>query len=372
MTDVPQILKQFNVDRERGFLPAEDPIRELPSRYKAWDHLANNLTDFINAGIVREQIDQLPLLEYPAFDSPAELERAMLLLSTFAHAYVHNPLNPSNHIPAAVAVPWVKVAQTLNRLPIISHASLVLNNWRRLDPQQPIQLNNLATLQQFHGGLDESWFYLVTVEIEAVGAKAIPLILETMQQVEEENFSAATDTLHQANLIIAELTVILQKMYQHCDPHIFYLRVRPFLASFEAIDYQGTGLAPQSHHGGSAAQSSLLQFFDAAFGIEYKHQSTHTYLQLMRKHMPDQHAKFLTYTENRSTIRDKASKNKEFEIAYKKSIQLLVEFRNEHLKMVALYIMKQAKQSESVAVGTGGTNPLVFLKSVRNQNDELL
>lgn len=372
MTETSQILKQYSVDFDRGFLPSQDPLEKLPKQFTAWEHLATNLTDYINAGVIREQIDKLPVIENPKFNSNAELERAMLLLSFFGHAYVHAPLEPRNYIPSSVAIPWIKVAKALNRKPILSHSSAVLNNWRRIDPEKPIQLDNLATLCQFHGGLDESWFYLVTVEIEQVGAKAIPLLLETMKLVEANDFKEAIDCLNQVNDVLADLTVVLQRMYECCDPHIFYLRVRPFLATFENIDYQGTGLELQNHHGGSAAQSSLLQFLDAALGAEYENEHTSNYLQLMRLHMPKKHSEFLEYVEKTSRIRTNAPKNKAFETTYKASIKRLIDFRNEHLKLVALYIMKQAKKSQSTAIGTGGTNPMKFLKSVRDQNEELL
>ena len=229
----------------------------------------------------------------------------------------------------------------------------------------------MATLCQFHGGLDESWFYLVTVEIEQIGAKAIPFILKVIQFSKSENFGKVTEYLIKVNTILADLLISLKKMYEQCDPYIFYLRVRPFLASFEQIEYQGTGLPAQNLHGGSAAQSSLLQFFDAAFGIDYAEKRTKDYLLLMRRHMPQRHAAFLVFTEQNSTLRVNSKKDKHFESAYNECVQRLIDFRNEHLKIVALYIMKQAKNMNSSTQGTGGTNPMVFLKSVRNQNVNL-
>jgi len=372
MEDIVLILNRYEIDYDRGFLPSKDPLLVLPEKYLAWEELAKNLTDYINAGIIRDKIESLELIENPTFNTSAEAERAMLLLSFFAHAYVHLPSESKKSIPASIAVPWMKAAKALGRKPILSHASAVLNNWKRLDTNKPIQIKNLATLCQFHGGLDESWFYLITVEIEQVGAKAIPLVLKIINYIKEKNYTQAANYLNQVNLVLEALTTTLKKMYLKCDPHTFYLRVRPFLASFEKIDYIGTGLDLQSHHGGSAAQSSLLQFFDAAFGVEYKNKSTSTYLKLMRSHMPSKHADFLSYIEKTSTIQKNHSANRKLEVEYKKAINLLIDFRNEHLKMVALYIMKQAKKKQSIAKGTGGTNPMVFLKSVRNQNEKLI
>jgi len=372
MKPINQILTEYDVDSKRGFLPSEDPLTKLSSTFDEWEYLASNLTDYINAGIVRRKIDQLTLIKRPELNSKREQERAMLLLSFFAHAYIYAPTTSYKYIPESIAIPWVEVAQKLRRKPILSHSSVVLNNWRRLDMNGPIELNNLATLCQFHGGLDESWFYLVTVEIEQVGAIAIPLVLETMSSVDDGDLSRAAVLLEEVSGVLGLLVTSLKKVYDFCDPHTFYLRIRPFLASFDSVEYKGTRLPLQNHHGGSAAQSSLLQFFDASLGVVYERRSTFDYLQLMRRHMPYKHAAFLSYIESTSRIKEHVTKSRELEQAYQKCMAQLIEFRNEHLKIVALYVMKQAKQTDSDAVGTGGTNPMVFLKSVRNQNDTLL
>lgn len=372
MMVIQQIFKTYNVDPKRGFLPSVDPLTSLPPTFHAWDELGKHLTDYINAGIIRRKIEELPLISNIKLNSIAEEERAMMLLAFFAHAYIHSPPTPRNYLPENIAVPWIQITSKLNRKPILSHSTNVLYNWKRLDKEKPLQLDNMATLCQFHGGLDESWFYLITVEIERVGAQAIPLVLEAMRHSESEDFEQASKCLAQANPILAELTVTLKRMYEYCDPHIFYLRIRPFLASFENIDYRGCNLEPQNFHGGSAAQSSLLQFFDAAFGIEYDHPSTKNYLHLMRHHMPTKHAAFLSYIECNTTIRNSVSKNDMLKKSYNEAVQHLIEFRNEHLKIVAIYIMQQAKRTKTIAVGTGGTNPMEFLKSVRNQNDDVI
>ena len=43
----------------------------------------------------------------------------------------------------------------------------------RLNDSQPIQLGNIVCLNNFLGGLDEEWFRLVHVEIEAKAAPAL-------------------------------------------------------------------------------------------------------------------------------------------------------------------------------------------------------
>jgi phenylalanyl-tRNA synthetase beta chain len=51
----------------------------------------------------------------------------------------------------------------------------------------------------------------------------------------------------------------------------------------------GTGTPPQVWAGGSAAQSSLLQSFDAGLGIRPEHAHTRDFLDAMLQYMPPKH-----------------------------------------------------------------------------------
>lgn len=62
--------------------------------------------------------------------------------------------------------------------PLLTHLSLVLHNWHRLDPSGPLLAENLACNCQFLGGQDETWFYTVTVEIEARGGGVFGALLQ--------------------------------------------------------------------------------------------------------------------------------------------------------------------------------------------------
>lgn len=62
--------------------------------------------------------------------------------------------------------------------PVLTHTSLILHNWRRLDPSGPVRTDNLACNCRFLGGLDETWFYIATVEIEARGGGVFGALLQ--------------------------------------------------------------------------------------------------------------------------------------------------------------------------------------------------
>ena len=138
-----------------------------------WDELGAEMPSLLAKGDFRLAVENLPLIHTDKLKDNSEVDRAMLLLSMFANAYVSCGSVPARKIPSVLAVPLTEVAARSGRPPISSHASIVLNNWRRINPKGPIELENLRTIQNFLGGQDEDWFFLTTVMIESLGAPAI-------------------------------------------------------------------------------------------------------------------------------------------------------------------------------------------------------
>lgn len=79
---------------------------------------------------------------------------------------------------AGIAIPLSALAAAEGMPPLLTHTSVVLHNWHRLDPSGPIRTENLASNCQFLGGLDETWFYIATVEIEARGGGILGALVE--------------------------------------------------------------------------------------------------------------------------------------------------------------------------------------------------
>lgn len=184
------ILKNYNVDMITGFLPPSDPLQRLPyARYHLWEDLGDDLPKLLGArlGQARDPLSQLPVLRTDKLITDAELRRAHLLLSLFAHAYVWGGTSPIDRIPEGIAKPLCEVSDRLGIPPVLGHPSIVLYNWRRLDAKGEICMENLATLNNFFDGRDESWFYLITVEIEARGAPAIVPTLLAVDAIQRFN-----------------------------------------------------------------------------------------------------------------------------------------------------------------------------------------
>ena len=145
----------FGIHPERGFLPAPDPLELLPEDFSPWDKVARELPKLLITGKVRSHLIELPILDAAALRDRRERERAMMILSFLGHAYVWGETEIVTTIPVCLAIPWYQVSQLLGRPPVLSYASYALDNWRRLDPNRPIELGNIALRQNFFGGEDE-------------------------------------------------------------------------------------------------------------------------------------------------------------------------------------------------------------------------
>ncbi len=85
----------------------------------------------------------------------------MVVLSVLAQAYVfEDPNAVEDQIPACIAVPLCNVAEHLRVPPILSHMSIVLNNWKKIDLDGPLVVSNLESLCLFTQIKDEQHFYL--------------------------------------------------------------------------------------------------------------------------------------------------------------------------------------------------------------------
>jgi indoleamine 2,3-dioxygenase len=292
-------------------------------------------------------------------------------------------------------------------------------------------LENLATLTTFTGSIDESWFYLVSVAIEARGAPILPLMLTAMEAARTNDSATASACLRRFAERLDDLGGLLQRMHEGCDPHVFYHRIRPFLAGSKNMADAGLpdgviyedGLGTQQYRqysGGSNAQSSILQFFDIVLGITHRPtgekkdvasesekegiapRPKHNFLLEMRKYMPGPHRRFLEDMTGVANIREYVEShryNDELTSAYDACLAMLRAFRDKHINIVSRYIIIKSRESRSrskspVATrqkvniatgslqnkdkpgqkkdlkGTGGTALLPFLKQARDETGE--
>ncbi|SVD06261.1 uncharacterized protein METZ01_LOCUS359115, partial [marine metagenome] len=168
-------------------------------------------------GEFRSTVEKLPLIDSSTLSEGPELDRAMLLLSMFANAFISCGPEPESKIPPPLAIPLANVAKRSGRPPIASHASIVLNNWRRIDKNASIELENLKTVQNFLGGQDEDWFFLTTVAIEFRGASAILAALEGLDAASTSDDQKVDEAFEKIEKSIESCIEILDRIPEKCS-----------------------------------------------------------------------------------------------------------------------------------------------------------
>ena len=81
-------------------------------------------------------------------------------------------------VPAIIAVPYESVSSHIGLPPILTYASGVLYNWALRDSAKPMTGKNMYTMVNYTGTEDESWFFVLHVQIELTAAPAIRAIRE--------------------------------------------------------------------------------------------------------------------------------------------------------------------------------------------------
>jgi indoleamine 2,3-dioxygenase len=433
MIPVPNPL-DYDVSLENAFLPSTPPLECLPDPYyEQWEHVMTNLQGLILSKRLREVVDHLPVLSTDRLTDIAQWRRAYSILAFITHGYIWGGLKPADRIPPSISIPFLATCKRLELPPVATYAGLVLWNWKPIFANEPVDtLANLDTIETFTGSLDEKWFYLISIAIESRGAPIIPMMLRAIKAAREGDRDMVIRCLQSFAERLSELKDMLAQMYDNCDPHVFYYRIRPFLAGSknmaeaglpQGVIFDNGGAINRQRYvqfsGGSNAQSSIIQFFDIVLGVEHRstgeakpgHQSSPqiskskssapstNFIHEMRKYMPGQHARFLCDVDRVANIRtfvEENSSDRGLTLAYDACLAMLRSFRDTHIQIVSRYIIVKSREAASAKVqetaskkvdlahrskpvdenikkdlkGTGGTALIPFLRQARDETGE--
>ena len=252
-------------------------------------------------------------------------------------------------------------------------------------------------------------------------------MIEAIGAARRKDSSAVAQALRIFAERIDDIGTLLERMYESCDPHVFYHRIRPFLAGGKNMGAAGlpngimfddsTGTQPYvQYSGGSNAQSSIIQFFDIVLGVEHRPTGekrsdssdsegpspapSHNFIVDMRQYMPGPHRRFLEHMESVANIRDYVNsnrKNRDLVVAFDAALAMLRALRDKHIQMVSRYIIIKSRETRSHSRslspkqasaqrinianglqrgdsrklrGTGGTALISFLKQARDETGE--
>ncbi|XP_064896860.1 indoleamine 2,3-dioxygenase 2 isoform X8 [Columba livia] len=388
----PLALSSFQLSKELGFL-LPDPLAELPAPYGPWMEIAHDLPQLITSHQLRSRVHQMPQLSTRHLRGHRELHLAHLVLSfiTMGYLWQEGEEGAVTVLPQNVAVPLWEVSQALGLPPILTHADLVLANWRRKNPNGPLEIENLDTIFSLPGGESLRGFILVTLLVEKAavpGIKAIIQAIHAIQQLDEETLHRALRELAEA---IGDMSTALGRMHDYVDPVVFYSVIRIFLSGWKdnpalpaGLLYQGVCEEPLAFSGGSAAQSTVLHAFDELLGIQHGPDSG-AFLRRMRDYMPPPHRAFVERVRRAPSLRQHVLScgDTRLRAAFNRCVSALVDFRSYHIAIVTKYVAVAAAKAKAEpgdrggpsmgkppsaldAKGTGGSHIFSFLKSVRD------
>ena len=374
MTTQTLRLADFGISPLTGFLP-ELPEAVTPPHNQAWHRLAADLPKMLPTGRIRGIIDALPAYEA---DTRTAAEVQMRTLSYLGHAYLWGEPQAVAQLPALLAKAWAAVGEVTGRPPILSYPSYCLYNYRLIDPSRPPYLGNIQIVQNFFGGVDEDWFILIHVDIEARAAQAIRAIPSLLNHAEMGNLAGMEHGLKEVARGLKLMNETMNRMPEACDPYIYYTRVRPYIfgtknnpAVPNGVVYEGCfDNQPQHFRGETGAQSSIVPALDGLLGVSHQNDPLKEYLMEMRQYMVPDHVRFIESVEQGSQVRSQVMhlKHTNLTTLYNDCVEELFRFRSKHLEYAASYIHKQALQSNnSNVVGTGGTPFMQYLAKHRDE-----
>ncbi|XP_062068956.1 indoleamine 2,3-dioxygenase 2 isoform X3 [Lepus europaeus] len=337
----------------------------------------------------------MPLLSCELLRTYREQRLAHLVLGFLSMGYVwqEGDTHPQKVLPRNLALPFVEVSSILGLPPILVHSDLVLTNWTKKNPEGPLEIRNLDTIVSFPGGESLRGFVLVTVLVEKAAVPGIMALVQAVNAISPPDQDTLLQALQRLKLSIQDMISTLGQMHDYVDPDVFYAVIRIFLSGWKdnpampmGLIYEGVSEEPLQYSGGSAAQSTVLHAMDEFLGIRHSQESA-DFLCRMRDYMPPSHRAFLEDIHSAPSLRDHvlSSGHGPLRTAYNQCLETLAELRSYHITIVTKYLVTAAARAKSRGSsplpgppraledrGTGGTQVMSFLKSVRNRTLEMI
>jgi indoleamine 2,3-dioxygenase len=224
---------------------------------------------------------------------------------------------------------------------------------------------------------------LIHVAIEAAAGPGLAAIVAAQRAVANKEPERVADQLAIIAKSIEAMNRVLLRMPEHCDPYIYFRRVRPYIHGWanqpslpSGMVYEGVeeyAGKPQYFRGETGAQSSIIPALDAALGITHAEDMLRSYLNEMRDYMPPKHRGFIEAVEAGAPVREYVLRHSEthptLRDLYNAAIDEVGKFRSTHLEYAHSYINKQTRGDarNPNSVGTGGTPFMPYLTKHRNE-----
>lgn len=385
----------------------------------------------------------LETLTLALVDSKAQLRRAYVVLCMIGHFYIHGSAglqvehlstsstpNDSPIIPTPLVIPWLLVSDALGVKPVLSYASQILWNCT-LPPSPSAPLpHDLQVLDTFTGHASELAFDISPARVEYEGSAILREIFSTFYTTFRlpDLPTCIRDMTTHLRIIATALKAMgshLLTLKRDCNPTHFYHTLRPWIAGSGpkgwTYDLGHSAQKTLVLGGSTAGSSALLQALDAFLGVEVG-EGSRTFRKSMQAYMPRGHREFVQMLEGlrggdvvagevwkqvggvegedgaplRGFVKsmcewasredrdgEERREARELGQAYNDVLRALKGFRDEHFRIVSLFVINQASKAQKMEradtekvdaplKGTGGSDLAKLLRGHRDSSQNAL
>jgi len=381
----------FDVSAEHGFLPSTAPLAELPENYRPLQELldqmpvvkedgnggylhypgqihaaAAQLPNFIEQVTAEKDIRVIQAL----YRGYAFLTSAYTLEPAFQHFRETGKYGKANNVlPENIAQPFVTICNKLQVFPWLDyHYGYSLGNFKKIDPNGPLEWNNLAMCVRFSGQPDEAGFILLHVDINQFSPALVGSVMRGFQAIEHNNLPALEKALDENLDTLTNMNIRRKEMWkasrwQHYnDFRVFIMGIKGNEEIFgDGVTYTGVWEGPQQFRGQTGAQDDIIPMEDIFSGVTrfYPKNELTAYLLDLRKYRPvvvQQFFKDLEAQVENIHAEGMSGYLKEQHSAIGLSrllgiLEQIYHFRNGHWQFVQKYIMANTPYAKA----TGGT-----------------
>ena len=376
---IKETMDRFDISAN-GFVTVAPLSMNVPIELMSYHNLCKRMHVVNSEKKIQEEVDSLPEFPLECLKTVDDYKLSYTMLTFISHSYIWNNTHTINKLVAKLAVPWWHVSHHIGIKPVLTHASVDLFNWELLDANGEIIVENLRTMYSFTGTRDEEWFYMITTDIEKTGAKLLCDSIKLMY-LKDNDLLVLEELVQFCNNLkdtVEKIKNTIARLYENCRPEYFYGKLRTFLGGWSKSDKLPNGLiyeginneVPIEYYGGSAAQSTLIQFIDILLGLEH----ADTYFKDIREYMPRAHREFLEFAHLNINLKSiiTNTNNDELKQLYDSAVDNLLSFRKHHIAIIHSYIFQMIQKAHpdvniDEIKGTGGTFMCEFLKQSRDE-----
>lgn len=387
-------IPSFMVSTERGFLPRQDPVVQLPPEFDPLEDILRRmpiktitgepglLADFKLGPTVEAELPDLSdYVEKYSKDLP--LMNALYRDYSFlASAYLLEPCHERfmrgeqyglgrQTLPRNIAMPITKVAKFAGFMPFMEYAgSYALFNYRLENPELGLEYNNLRLIRAFELGMDptssEAGFVLVHIAMVKHSGDLVAAAVKASEAAASKDREAFNDAMTGLVAALDQINKVMNTMWARSKPS-GYTSFRTFIFGItsqsmfpKGVVYEGVSDEPLAFRGESGANDSMIPLCDNLLQIAMPDTPLTEILKDFRQYRPGNHREFLEAIKEHSDkidFKQYALSDPISASLYLQALDQVRDFRWRHWCFTREYILKMT----SHPTATGGSPIVTWL-----------